>query len=70
MDSTERLPNDAVASTDFSVLNLNNQRKSFGQRPLSEHDERERGLMRTGPKISFLKPELSQPEVCSRGRTI
>lgn len=63
MDSTERQSNDAVASTDFSVLNLNsqNQRKSFAQRPLTEQDERERGLMRIGLKMSFLKPELSLP---------
>lgn len=63
MDSTERQSNDAVASTDFSVLNLNNQnqRRSFAQRPLTEQDERERGLMRIGLKISFLKPELSLP---------
>jgi len=37
---------DVVASTELSVLNLNNQRKSFGQRPLTEQDEREQGLMR------------------------
>lgn len=41
-DSTERLSNDAVASTDFSALNFNNRRKSFGQRPLTEQDERDR----------------------------
>lgn len=71
-DSTERLSNDAVVSTDFSALNFNNLRKSFGQRPLTEQDEREReqGLMRLGPEISFLKLELSLPGVCSRGGII
>ncbi len=52
--------------TDFKALYFNKQSKSFGQRPSTEQDEREKGLMRLGSEMSFLKLVLSLPGVCSR----
>ncbi len=58
-----------MALTDFKALYFNKQSKSFGQRPSTEQDEREKGLMRLGSEMSFLKLALSLPGVCSRPGT-